>query len=108
MTVSSRATTKSVATYSFSVIGTARHRDSSFESSFSSSIERIVDGDAVADGDASVREDVRVEPAAVEEILDDPRPRHRLEVQARLADRHAEAFHVAHPEPPPHEVVPAD
>src|SRR6266704_2398675 len=37
MTVSSNATTKSFATYSFCVSGTARHRDTSFASSFSSS-----------------------------------------------------------------------
>src|SRR6266550_4563865 len=37
MTVSSNATTKSVATYSFSVSGTARHRDPSAESSLASS-----------------------------------------------------------------------
>src|SRR6476660_1884875 len=37
MTVSSNATTKSVATYSYSVSGTARLRDTSFASSFVSS-----------------------------------------------------------------------
>src|SRR5947207_2935857 len=105
MTVSSSATTKSVATYSFSVIGTVLHRVSSFESSLSSSINMVVDDDGIADGDPAVVEDVRVEPTPVKKILDDPRPRHLLQVAARLTDHDAEALHLAHPEALAHQVV---
>src|SRR6266516_2738543 len=108
MTVSSSAATKSGATYSFSVIGTALHRVSSFESSSSSSIDGVADDDGVADGDPAVVEDVRVEPTSVEEILDDPGPRHLLKVSARLADHDAETVHVADPEAFAHQVVHPD
>jgi len=51
--------------------------------------------DRVADGDRAVGEDVGVDARAVGELLDDPRPRHRLEMPARLAELHAEALDLA-------------
>jgi hypothetical protein len=60
----------------------------------------LIDQDRVADGDPAVVEDVRVEPAAVEQLLDDPRPRHLLQMQARLADLDAKALDFADPEAP--------
>src|SRR6185503_2169099 len=68
---------------------------------------RLDGDDLVADGDRAVREDVRVEPRAVDELLDDPRPRHLLEVEARLAEHDAVALDRADPELLPHEVVEA-
>jgi hypothetical protein len=58
----------------------------------------VIDQDRVADGDPAVVQDVGVEPAAMDQLLDDPRPRHLLKVSARLADLDTEALDVAHPE----------
>jgi hypothetical protein len=49
------------------------------------------DDDRIADGDLPIRENVCVEPATVDKVLDDPRTGHLLQVPARLAKRHAEA-----------------
>src|ERR671933_1066963 len=60
--------------------------------------------DLVADGDRAVGEDVGVDACAVGELLDDPRPRHRLEVLARLAELDAVALDLADAEAPSDEV----
>src|SRR6185503_11761865 len=65
-------------------------------------------GHAVADGDRPVREDVGVDPGPVGELLDDPRARHRLQVQAGLAELDAVALDLADEEPPADEVVQPD
>src|ERR1039457_7314936 len=41
-------------------------------------------GIRIANGDLAVSQDVGVEPAAVDEFPDDPRPGHLLQMQARL------------------------
>src|SRR5690242_2541653 len=65
---------------------------------------RVCD-DFVADADHAVAENVGVDPGAMCELPDDPRPRHRLEVQARLAELDAVALDVADAEALPDEVV---
>ena len=51
------------------------------------------------------REDVGVEAAAVDELVDDPGPRQRLQVEARLAELDADALDLADAEALPDEVV---
>src|SRR4051812_22422646 len=65
------------------------------------------DGDVVADADRAVVQDVRVQAGAVDHLLDDPRPRERLQVGARLAELDAEALDLADAEALPDEVVQA-
>src|SRR5262249_14432045 len=48
--------------------------------------------DLVADRDRAVGEDVGVDAGAMDELLDDPRPRHLLQVEARLAELDAVAL----------------
>ena len=58
--------------------------------------DRALDGrDRVADADLAVREDVGVQPAAMDEGLDHTGLRHRLEGRARLAELDAVALDVA-------------
>ena len=50
------------------------------------------EGDRIADRDRPRAEDVGVQPAAVHEVVDDPGPRQRLQVKARLAELDALAL----------------
>jgi hypothetical protein len=52
----------------------------------------------VADADDATHEDVGVDPCPMSELLDDPRPRHLLQMQTRLAELYTEAFDLADPE----------
>src|SRR5215467_7655603 len=52
----------------------------------------------VADADLAVGEDVRVEAATVNHVLDEAGPGERLQMQAGLADLHAKALDAADPE----------
>src|SRR4029077_1337655 len=63
------------------------------------------DRDGVADRDRPRADDVGVEAAPVEKVVDDPRPREPLEVEAGLADLDALAFDLTHEEPPADQVV---
>jgi len=65
----------------------------------------LVCGNRVADGDLAIGEDVGVEPAAVDEFLYDPGPRHLLQVQARLAEFDAETLDIADPKAPADQLV---
>src|SRR5712692_8334157 len=69
---------------------------------------RLLRPDRVADTDRPIGQDVRVQPGAVDHLLDDPWPRQALQVSAWLAELDAHAFHVADPEPPSHQVVDPD
>src|SRR5438067_458382 len=51
--------------------------------------------DLVADRDRAVGEDVRVDARAMGQLLDDPRPGHRLEMPTRLAELDAVALDLA-------------
>src|SRR5207248_11530515 len=64
--------------------------------------------DRVPDRDRPVGEDVGVEPGAMGQLSDDPGPRQRLEVGARLAELDAEAFDLADAETPPDQSVETD
>jgi hypothetical protein len=57
-------------------------------------------GDRITNADLAVGQDVGIEPAAVDEILDDPRPRQLLQMQARLAQLDAGTLDTPDPEPP--------
>jgi hypothetical protein len=59
----------------------------------------------VTDGDGAVGEDVGVQAGAMGQLLDDPRPRQRLKVGARLAQLDAVTDDVADAELPPDELV---
>src|SRR5437870_4127088 len=69
------------------------------------SLAPLLGGDRVADGDRAVGEDVRVEARAVDEVVDDPRARERLEMQARLAELDAVALDLADAEALADEIV---
>jgi hypothetical protein len=49
----------------------------------------------ITDADDAADEDVGIDPGAMGELLDDPRPRHLLQMTARLAELHTEALHLA-------------
>ena len=57
----------------------------------------LMDDDGVAHRDPTVVEDVGIEPGPVDQLLDDPRPRQLLQVQARLAQLDPEALNVTDP-----------
>lgn len=59
----------------------------------------------VADGDRSGCKDVRAWAASVDELLDQARPGHLLQVEAWLAEGDAPAFHVGDQESSADEVV---
>src|SRR5215475_2108522 len=65
-------------------------------------------GDLVTDGDRPAGEDVRVQAAPVDEVLDDAGAGEFLQVAAGLADLDAEAFHIADAEPLADQVVQPD
>jgi len=57
----------------------------------------LLGGHPVAHADLAIGQDVGVEPAAVDEILDDPGPGQLLEMQARLAEFDAGTLDIADP-----------
>jgi len=59
----------------------------------------------VAHADLAIGQDVGIEPAAVDEVLDDPRPGQPLQMQARLAEFDAGALDIADPETPAHQII---
>ena len=59
----------------------------------------------ITNADLPIGEDVGVEPAAVDQVLDDPGPRQLLQMQARLAQLDARALNVPDPETPAHQLV---
>src|SRR5262250_769213 len=61
--------------------------------------------DVVAYVDLAIGQDVGVEPAAVDQVLDDPRPGQLLQMQARLAQFDAGALDLADPEPPADQII---
>src|SRR5262249_41441397 len=63
------------------------------------------DDNRVADADLAVSQDVGVEAAAVNQVLDDAWPGQRLQVQAGLAQVDAEALDVPDPEVLAHQIV---
>ena len=65
------------------------------------------DHDGVAHRDPTVVEDVGGEPGPVDQLLDDPRPRQLLQVQARLAQLDPQALDLADPKAPADQVVEA-
>ena len=52
----------------------------------------------IADADDATHEDVGIDPCPMSELLDDPRPRHLLQMSTRLAELHTEALDLADPE----------
>ena len=56
-----------------------------------------MDDDGVAHRNATVVEDVSIEPGPVDQLLDDPRPCQLLQVQARLAQLDPEELDVTDP-----------
>jgi len=52
----------------------------------------------IADADDATHEDVRIDPCPMGELLDDPRPRHLLEMPTGLAELHTETLDLADPE----------
>jgi len=56
-----------------------------------------VDDHGVAHRDVTVVEDVGVEPGPMDQLLDDPRPRQLLQVQARLAQLDPQALDLTDP-----------
>src|SRR5882724_9525153 len=59
----------------------------------------------VAYADLAIYQDVGVEPAAVDEVLDDPRPGQLLQMQARLAEFDTGAHDIADPETPADQII---
>ncbi len=62
-------------------------------------------GNPVAHADLAISQDVGVEPAAMDEVLDDPRPGQLLQMQARLAEFDADALDIADPETPADQII---
>jgi hypothetical protein len=52
----------------------------------------------IAEADDAANEDVGIDPCPMSELLDDPRPRHLLQMPTRLAELHTEALDLADPE----------
>jgi hypothetical protein len=52
----------------------------------------------IAEADDAAHEDVGIDPCPMSELLDDPRPRHLLQMPTRLAELHTEALDLADPE----------
>jgi len=59
----------------------------------------------VAYADLAIGQDVGVEPAALDEVLDDPRPGQLLQMPTRLAEFDAGALDVADPETPADQII---
>jgi hypothetical protein len=59
----------------------------------------------VAYADLAIGQDVGVEPATVDEVLDDSRPGELLQMPARLAQLDAGALDIADPEPPADQII---
>ncbi len=53
----------------------------------------------IADADDATHEDVGIDPSSMSQLLDDPRPRHLLQMPTRLAELYTEALDLADPEP---------
>lgn len=68
-------------------------------------VRSLACGNRVTNGDLAISQDVGVEPAAVDEFLDDPRPRHLLQMQARLAEFDAETLDISDPKAPADQLV---
>jgi hypothetical protein len=67
--------------------------------------ERLERYDRIADADHAADKDVGIDSRPMSKGLDDPRPRHLLEVSARLAELHAETLHLADAEALSNEAV---
>jgi hypothetical protein len=65
----------------------------------------LLGGHPVAHADLAIGQDVGVEPAAVDEILDDPGPGQLLEMQARLAEFDVGTLDISDPEPPADQII---
>jgi hypothetical protein len=65
----------------------------------------LPDGNLVADADLTIGQNVGVESASVNEVLDDPRSCHLLEMQARLAQLDSDALDIADPETAANQIV---
>jgi hypothetical protein len=65
----------------------------------------LAGGNRVANGDLAISENVGVEPAAVDEFLDDPCPCHLLQMLARLAQFDAETLDIPDSKAPANQLV---
>ena len=65
----------------------------------------LAGGNRVTNGDLAISEDVGVEPAAVDEFLDDPCPCHLLQMLARLAQFDAETLDIPDSKAPADQLV---